>query len=107
MSAIDLYARRTEGYEARLAQAVEVLKAAAAQHAAGHKLKHKFFAFDNDRMPGVVAAGISRDERKVVGKDVDNLALALIAPLRPHDYRRFAWLHFVTHSSPVTVLQIL
>jgi phosphoadenosine phosphosulfate reductase len=33
MSAIDLYARRTEGFEARLAQAVEVLQAAAAQHA--------------------------------------------------------------------------
>jgi phosphoadenosine phosphosulfate reductase len=33
MSAVDLYARRTEGFEARLAQAVEVLKEAAAQHA--------------------------------------------------------------------------
>jgi phosphoadenosine phosphosulfate reductase len=33
MSAIDLYARRAEGFEARLAQAVEVLKQAAAQHA--------------------------------------------------------------------------
>jgi len=33
MSAIDLYARKTEGFEARLVQAVEVLKAAAAQHA--------------------------------------------------------------------------
>jgi len=33
MNAIELYARRTEGYEARVAQAVEVLKQAAAQHA--------------------------------------------------------------------------
>ncbi|HET9643373.1 MAG TPA: phosphoadenylyl-sulfate reductase [Burkholderiaceae bacterium] len=32
MSAVDLYARRTEGYEARVAQAVEVLKLATAKH---------------------------------------------------------------------------
>src|ERR687883_572882 len=31
MSAIDLYARRTEGYEERVAQAVEVLKQSAAR----------------------------------------------------------------------------
>lgn len=35
MSAIDLYARQTEGFDARLAQAVSVLKEATAQHA-GH-----------------------------------------------------------------------
>jgi phosphoadenosine phosphosulfate reductase len=33
MSAVDLYARRTDGFEARLAQAVAVLKGAAARHA--------------------------------------------------------------------------
>jgi phosphoadenosine phosphosulfate reductase len=33
MSAVDLYARRTEGYESRLAHAIETLRAAAAEHA--------------------------------------------------------------------------
>jgi phosphoadenosine phosphosulfate reductase len=35
MSAVALYARHTEGFEARVAQAVAVLKQAAAQHAGG------------------------------------------------------------------------
>ena len=51
------------------------------QNAAGHQLQDKLLAVDDDRVSGVVAAGVARHYRKSVGKNVDNLALALVAPL--------------------------
>ena len=51
------------------------------QHAAGDQLQHELFAVDDDGVPGVVAAGVARDHVELLREDVDDLALALIAPL--------------------------
>ena len=40
---------------------------------------------DADGVPGIVAALIPRDAVEVLGQDVDNLALAFVAPLDAYD----------------------
>ena len=40
---------------------------------------------DDDRVPGVRAALVAADEVGVLGEQVDDLALALVAPLRADD----------------------
>jgi len=67
---------------------------AVAQHAARHELQHELLAFNDDRVAGVVSAGIAGYDRKVFGEDIDNLALALIAPLGANDDRSFSLFHF-------------
>ena len=51
------------------------------QHAAGNELEHKLLAADDDRMAGVVPAGVARHGREPLAEHVHNLALALVAPL--------------------------
>ena len=43
---------------------------------------------DDDRVPGVRAALVAADEVGVLGEQVDDLALALVAPLRADDHGR-------------------
>ena len=64
------------------------------QHAAGDKLQHKLLALDDDRMPGIVAAGIAGYYRKILGKNIDDFAFAFIAPLGADDYRGLAFFQF-------------
>ena len=45
-------------------------------------------AVDDDRVPGVRAALVAADEVGVLGEQVDDLALALVAPLRADDHGR-------------------
>src|SRR5208282_333519 len=51
------------------------------QNAAGHELQNEFLAVDDDGVPGVMAAGVARHDRKGLREYVDNLALAFVAPL--------------------------
>ena len=62
-----------------------------AQHAAGHELQNKFFAVDDDRVSGIMPAGVARDHGKVIREHVHDLALALVAPLRADDDRRLGF----------------
>ena len=54
-------------------------------------------AVDDQRVPGIVPALKARDDVGPLGKPVDDLALALVAPLRAHDnhvghwQRSFLW----------------
>src|SRR5919201_1095331 len=43
---------------------------------------------NDDRVTGVRAAVVAADEVRVLGEQVDDLALALVAPLRPDDHDR-------------------
>jgi hypothetical protein len=75
--------------------------ASVTQHATGHKLQDELFALDDDGMAGVVAAGISRHDGKMVGENVYDLAFAFVAPLGADNHRCLASLHSIAHSSPV------
>jgi hypothetical protein len=44
-------------------------------------LQDEFFPVDDDSVSGVVSAGIASHDRKGLGEYVDDLALALVAPL--------------------------
>jgi hypothetical protein len=44
-------------------------------------LQNEFFPVDDDGVPGVVSAGIASYYLEGLRKDVDNFALALVAPL--------------------------
>lgn len=52
-----------------------------AEDAGGDEVEDVFFAFDEDGVTGVVAAGATDDDIGVFGEDVDNLAFTFIAPL--------------------------
>ena len=52
------------------------------QRARGHQAQDVFLAVDDDRVRRIVAALEADDDIGVAGKQIDNLALALIAPLR-------------------------
>ena len=65
--------------------------AAGAQHAAGDELQHNLFAVDDDRVAGVVPAGITRDDVELFREDVDDLAFALVAPLGTEDHGGLAF----------------
>src|SRR2546423_8879280 len=56
--------------------------AARTQYAARNQLQDEFLAFDDDSVAGIVATSIAGHDAKVVGENVDNLALAFVAPLR-------------------------
>ncbi len=49
--------------------------------AAGDELQDELLAVDDDGVAGVVAAGVTGDDGELFGEDVDDLALAFIAPL--------------------------
>ena len=67
--------------------------AARAQHAAGNQLQDELLAVDDDRVPGIVSAGIARHDREAFRQHVDDLALALVSPLRANDDRSFTLVH--------------
>ena len=55
------------------------------QHARGNEAQHRLAPADDERVAGVVAAVIAHDARRALGEPVDDLALALVAPLRADD----------------------
>ena len=54
----------------------------------GHVAELEGLAAGDDRVPGVRAAVVAADEIRVAGEQVDDLPLALVAPLRPDDHGR-------------------
>src|ERR1700688_2946407 len=60
------------------------------QNAAGHELPDEFFSVDDDGVSGIVAAGRASPQPKSLSEHVDNLALALVAPLRSDNDRSSA-----------------
>src|ERR1700722_9968224 len=56
------------------------------QNTTRDQLQDKLLAPNNDRMAGIVAAGIPGDPRESVGKNVNDLSLPLVAPLAAHYY---------------------
>ena len=54
---------------------------ALAQDARGNERQHGLHAVDDERVAGIVAALEARDAGDALGQEVDDLALALVAPL--------------------------
>src|SRR5580692_5225392 len=57
------------------------------QYSPRNQLQNKFLAIDDDGMSGIVSAGVARHHRKSPREYIDNLPLALVAPLRADDDR--------------------
>ncbi len=61
------------------------------EHPRWHQLEREVLAVDDDRVPGVVAPLVAHDHVHVGSKEIGELSLALVAPLRPdHHGRRHA-----------------
>ncbi len=58
-----------------------------AQNAAGDQLQYEFLAADEDGMAGIVAALIASHGIKLFREQVDDFALAFVAPLRSENYQ--------------------
>ncbi len=58
----------------------------------GDQLEDEFLFADENRVAGIVAALIARDDVEALGQQVDYFALAFIAPLRAEN-------NYVAHSS--------
>jgi hypothetical protein len=54
----------------------------------GHVVELEFLAVGDDRVPRVRPALVAADEVGVLGEQVDDLALAFVAPLRPDNHGR-------------------
>src|SRR5579864_4593067 len=65
--------------------------AALPQHAARNQLENEFLAVDDDGVAGIVPAGVTGYDRKALRQDVDDLPLALVAPLGTNNHRGFAF----------------
>jgi hypothetical protein len=59
----------------------DIARDAFAQDARGHQVQDGLFAADDQRMPGVMPTLVAHHGLGVVGQPVDDLALALVAPL--------------------------
>ncbi len=55
------------------------------QDAAGHQVQGELFRADPDGMAGIGAAAVADRQVVLLGKQIDDFALALIAPLQAYD----------------------
>jgi hypothetical protein len=78
--------------------------AALAQHAAGNQLQDKLLALDCDGVSGVVAARVAGHDLEALREHVDDLAFALVAPLRADNHRS---LTSFQRSTPFAIVQTL
>ena len=62
-------------------------------------MQDEFLALDDDSVAGIVASSIAGHDGKIVGEDIDNFALAFVAPLRADDDRSS---HFAQKYTPFT-----
>ena len=63
--------------------------ASRAEHAAGNELQHELVLANDDRVPGVMPAGVARHGGKPLAEHVHDLSLALVAPLGAQHHSRF------------------
>ena len=74
------------------------------QDAAGNELQDVAMIIEDDRVPGIVPAGIARGVIERRGHVVDDLALPFVAPLRAYDRNCFS-AGLLRHSQrPLTTL---
>jgi len=66
-----------------------------AENASRYQLQDKSLSLDDDRVAGVVSAGVARHHGERLGEYVDDLALALVAPLGSDNDRSFASIQFL------------
>ncbi len=66
------------------------------EHAAWHQLQNELLAIDDDGVSGIVAPGIARHYGEIFGKDINDLALTLVAPLGANNDRGLALLQMLT-----------
>ena len=59
------------------------------EHAAGNELQDELVLADDDRVPGVMPAGVARHGGKPLAEHVHDLSLALVAPLGAQHHSRF------------------
>ena len=64
---------------------------AVVQNARGHEVENVFLVPDNDRMARVRAALEADNDIRFLGQEVNNLALAFIAPLGANEYSIHNW----------------
>src|SRR5206468_12442188 len=57
------------------------------EHARRHQVEHDRVVAAADAVPGVRAALVSGDDVGLLGQTIDDLSLALVAPLGAHDHR--------------------
>src|SRR5437899_7981662 len=57
------------------------------QHATRDQLQDKFFAVDDDCVPGIVASGVASHDGKILRQNIDDLAFAFVTPLGADDDR--------------------
>ena len=69
------------------------------QDAGGNERQNGFFAADDQGMPGVVTALEAHHRLHLIGQKIDDLALALVAPLQADHDQVF------THYAPSTAMQ--
>ena len=69
---------------------------AGVQHAGGHQMQDGLLVADDERVAGIVAALVAHDDVGVLGEDVDDLALAFVAPLSADTDDRW---HAAPHSA--------
>ena len=55
------------------------------QYTAGHKVKHKLFAVNDDGVAGIVTARVTRYDSVAFAEHVHDLAFALVTPLGAKD----------------------
>jgi hypothetical protein len=75
------------------------------QNTGRQQSQHRFFAVDDQRMSRVVAALKSNHSGYAIRQQIDNFALALVAPLRADDDYVFAHDKKVKESLRVNKLQ--
>ena len=72
--------------------------AARAQNAARNQLKDKLGLSDGNRVAGIVAAAVAGHQIEIVREHINDLSLALVAPLGAHDDRSFCFVHVISAS---------
>ena len=58
------------------------------KYAAGNELQHELVFADDDRVPGVMSAGVARHSGKPLAEHVYDFSLALVAPLGAQHHSR-------------------
>src|SRR5439155_341165 len=80
--------------------------ASCAQHATRDQLQDKFFAVDDDCVPGIVASGVASHDGKIFGEDIDDLAFAFVTSLGADDDRSSSFIPNASGDHPITLFNL-
>ena len=80
-----------------------------AQDAGGDQMQHRLLAFDDDRMTGVVAAGVAHDDARRLREHVNDFAFAFVTPLGADQncvcHKFFASRATLNNKNPRTIIR--